>query len=89
MNQTTSIPGVIISIDDQPTLPRDWGRIAPWVNLIRSLSAATAGGSYAIVRVAVIVDENGRPRFNTRPQVTRIEPKADCAGFEELLESLV
>lgn len=87
-NTSASIPGVVISMDDQ-AIPGDYRLLRPWFNLVRSLRSCSANvGSHAIVTVHVVVDELGRPTHNTRPRITRLEPKAQGEALEALLDSL-
>jgi hypothetical protein len=87
-NASVSGPGIVIAMDDVP-LPGDYLLLCPWFNLIRSLRSVACTGSHAIISVHVVVDENGKPVHNTRPEATRIEPKANGEALERLLKTLV
>lgn len=86
-NVSASIPGVVISMDDTP-VPGDYGLLRPWFNLVRSLRSCANVGAHAVLTVHIVVDELGRPVHNTRPRVTRLEPKAQGGALEALLDEL-
>jgi hypothetical protein len=84
----TTAPGVIITLDNVP-IPGDYLLLRPWFNLVRSLRSVACTGSHAVITVHVVVDEGGKPVHNTKPEATRIEPKANGEALEKLLRALV
>ena len=47
----------------------------PWQKVAARLQSVSHTQGYAIVKMVVVVDENGNPVTWTEPIVTRLEPK--------------
>jgi hypothetical protein len=86
-NRTHTMPGVIISTDDE-AVPGDFGLLRSWFNVVRAMRREANTGSYAIVSINVIVNGIGLPLYNSRPKVTRLEPKGRTLAMDTLLETL-
>ena len=88
MTTSSTHPNVVITTGDEP-VPGDYALLYPWFNLIRACRSVANTGSRAIVSVNVLVDELGRPTHNSKPRVTRLEPKQDGGALNALLDTLI
>jgi hypothetical protein len=72
-------------------IPGDLDILLPWLNVIRRMrqKAMSAGGP-AIVKMVVIVDEDGQPIEPwAEPRVVKLEPRVTAAeGITRLVEML-
>lgn len=67
--------GIVVSIP--PHLKSEWESvIRDWLSIATRIQGmGTRQEGYAIVQMAVIVDDCGRPIVHTEPKMTRLEPK--------------
>ena len=60
-----------------------------WLNVIRRLQQTARGQQgLAVIKIAVVVDENGDPIQWTSPSVTLFEPKGAKDQFLKLLSDI-
>lgn len=62
---------------------RQWQKFA---NRMQHTARKQAG--YAVIKVTVLVDASGDPVLWTEPDMTLLEPKADCVTLPALLDML-
>lgn len=83
--------GIVVSMP--PHLKAEWSDvIKSWLAVAtRCQGMGTRQEGYAIVQMAVIVDDCGRPVIHTEPKMTKLEPKnriklSDLSALVEFCE---
>lgn len=66
----------------QADIPRDWFKV-----IRRAMQASRTQDGLSILSMVVLVDNQGRPRLWSAPEVTKLEPKKDIT-VEWLLDEL-
>ena len=64
------------------TLPADYERLAPWLNILRQMNSIVVFGSAQIISITVLIDEKGIPYLWSEPERRRLYPRAkELTGF--------
>lgn len=69
-------------------LPKDYGLLRRWHNVVRRARSVAVTGATAVVQMIVIVDERGNPVTWCEPVCRRIEPRTKQDAIRSILETM-